>query len=496
MVFGSGNMAHTLAMGSRLGLETEWNCCVSLQARSVELDSRSIRAQLPYGIESIRKHILYVDPIPLQVSMYSHCKSVSSRAMISILQDNHEVVCSIGSATNHSNTRCVVQSDLAISAMPSSRNSSIEASDYINRRGEAEPLMMLDPMTGPGKNVAKLAALLSSTCAMRLTTLTTALPALVFLVRESRVLLQMVSSCSTFVLHCNGCIVALSVTSFLLGLPPLVSAMQLLWIQNVVAPVLSLGCFEPDREVSERLAAKHNFPVRMEILSHKVGVFAARYVPTALVLLVCGVGAMTQIASLSVQDLLYLNKVLPEDELYIVQSFVSTSAVYIMLFHALTHISRHRVLRLYDTADEPTRMCIVSRCRRWMASSAIAICLHLVFLVVTCSGKFSLAARIPVAMCVVVLLWPIGVVLLDYPIKRWRLRWYTHTQKLRKLFFGTRLGMHSPRGDYEPQTETTDAATDTPAGQQKLSWWRARLFEWTTLDHGRMEQQCICCPHP
>ena len=36
MVFGSGNMAHTLAMGSRLDLETEWNCCVSLQARSVE----------------------------------------------------------------------------------------------------------------------------------------------------------------------------------------------------------------------------------------------------------------------------------------------------------------------------------------------------------------------------------------------------------------------------------------------------------------------------
>lgn len=96
-----------LAFAERLGLEIDWNACILLSSADGNgggyRELHDIKAQLPKGVDNIRKHIEDVDDIPLHVSLFAECSPKTTAEMIKILQEHGEVVCCIGSSMNVDN---------------------------------------------------------------------------------------------------------------------------------------------------------------------------------------------------------------------------------------------------------------------------------------------------------------------------------------------------------------------------------------------------------
>ncbi|KAI7885791.1 hypothetical protein K492DRAFT_123348 [Lichtheimia hyalospora FSU 10163] len=112
------------AFAERLGLETDWNSCILLSSPDDEncgngyLQSHDIKAQLPRGIDQIRRHLEDVDDIPLHVSLFAECTPRAIKEMIRIFQEYGEVVCCIGNALNTRNTESFALADMSIAMEP------------------------------------------------------------------------------------------------------------------------------------------------------------------------------------------------------------------------------------------------------------------------------------------------------------------------------------------------------------------------------------------
>lgn len=132
----------------RMGLETGWNCHISLASHSAgkssdtdTLNSDSdhslsrsssdssfgnymqgktsyIRAKLPRGVENIRPHIKNVDNVPLLVPLFTDCRPDGIQDMIQIMQENGEVVAAIGNAWNGQNMTTFAQADVSLGLVP------------------------------------------------------------------------------------------------------------------------------------------------------------------------------------------------------------------------------------------------------------------------------------------------------------------------------------------------------------------------------------------
>ncbi|KUF91449.1 T-complex protein 1 subunit eta [Phytophthora nicotianae] len=107
-----------------MGIETDWNCAISL--RPLESDGPDphrmtsnysdwdVKARLPHGVEAIKRHLGEVDNVPLLVSLYTDSTPDTISEMISIFQENHEVVMGVGSSLKESNAPLFSKADLAV----------------------------------------------------------------------------------------------------------------------------------------------------------------------------------------------------------------------------------------------------------------------------------------------------------------------------------------------------------------------------------------------
>jgi hypothetical protein len=76
--FGSSCEPAVLDFGKSLGLETDWNCCLSLQDLPEGVSSR-----LPAGISAIKKHVEGNDDVPLRVPipLVNHCFALCNSSL-------------------------------------------------------------------------------------------------------------------------------------------------------------------------------------------------------------------------------------------------------------------------------------------------------------------------------------------------------------------------------------------------------------------------------
>eukprot|EP00116_Pleurobrachia_bachei_P002054 sb/3462316/ len=130
--FSSENELRSRAFGTKLGLETGWNCHISLAEGDFDqfsvdsdtsADERNIfhsnyKARLPQGIRSIKPHLESVDNVPLLVPLFSSCTPPAIREMIQIMQENNELVCCVGSSLQSKNFRVFLQADSGIGMVP------------------------------------------------------------------------------------------------------------------------------------------------------------------------------------------------------------------------------------------------------------------------------------------------------------------------------------------------------------------------------------------
>ncbi len=89
--FSRVNEQRTKLFADKLGLETDWNCCISLQEHVIQPGPSSEIAptspgsaieKLPHGIEKIKRHIREVDNVPLLVKMFSDATPQNTMEMV------------------------------------------------------------------------------------------------------------------------------------------------------------------------------------------------------------------------------------------------------------------------------------------------------------------------------------------------------------------------------------------------------------------------------
>ena len=92
-------------------------------------------------------------------------------------------------------------------------------------------------------------------------------------------------------------------------------------------------------------------------------------------------------------------------------------------------------------------------------------------------------------------------------VKRLRFGWHVEQQKYRRLFYGTRLGMHSPQGDYEefvnsqplpmgpgshnPLPDVEPNAEGPTSSVERFRRWL--WYQMLSIDQGSAETACACC---
>merc|ERR1711881_142023 len=99
------------------GLETGWNCLISLAPTRPQYKNIMGNVVLPSGIEDIRTHVRDVDNVPLLVSLFSRATPWRVRQMIQILQENGECVTCVGSALRPGNFETFHQADGGVSVL-------------------------------------------------------------------------------------------------------------------------------------------------------------------------------------------------------------------------------------------------------------------------------------------------------------------------------------------------------------------------------------------
>ena len=85
---------------------------------STVLDVIENRAQLPRGIKEVRPHLAQCDNVPLLVSLFTDCQQHSTNEMMSIMAENNNVVCSVGSCLVTGNFESFSSTHCAVSVMP------------------------------------------------------------------------------------------------------------------------------------------------------------------------------------------------------------------------------------------------------------------------------------------------------------------------------------------------------------------------------------------
>ncbi|CAB0006459.1 unnamed protein product [Nesidiocoris tenuis] len=146
--FSKENELRSRVFSEKMGLESGWNCHISLLSRltpkkdgtpvdATSQDWQSLscltdsteqsapinfdmsnRAKLPRGIEQIRPHLEKVDNVPLLVSLFTDCTPSTTLEMIEIMQDYGEIVCVMGSSANADNSSIFLKANTSVSVEP------------------------------------------------------------------------------------------------------------------------------------------------------------------------------------------------------------------------------------------------------------------------------------------------------------------------------------------------------------------------------------------
>jgi magnesium-transporting ATPase (P-type) len=119
-------MRRSKKIAEKIGLNTDWNCAISL--RDLEGTSKhdpfriiskyadwDVQAQMPHGIAAIRKHLYEVDNVPLLVSLFTDATPETVTEMVRIFRGFGETVLTIGSAFRCSNHSVFNEADVSIS---------------------------------------------------------------------------------------------------------------------------------------------------------------------------------------------------------------------------------------------------------------------------------------------------------------------------------------------------------------------------------------------
>ena len=237
------------------------------------------RAKLPKGIDQIRPHIENVDNVPLLVSLFTDCSPTTTFQMISIMQENGEVVCVLGSAYNMDNMSTFLVADVSIGVEPLFPEVCVAQAVM---QGDEDLVRNLSPKFLSPTGLSE--QLISLPCSL---TLHREDPICLYrLIMEARNIMAGVRNSLQFLLCCTMSLALVQLLASILFLPPLLSSGQVLWLVFFVFPVLSFSLMGVplDPEVM-RVASGKNLNLDRRSVLYFLFCYLIKFTPSMLLVI-------------------------------------------------------------------------------------------------------------------------------------------------------------------------------------------------------------------
>eukprot|EP00041_Stephanoeca_diplocostata_P035341 m.1242134 g.1242134 ORF g.1242134 m.1242134 type:complete len:1754 (-) comp24682_c0_seq1:57-5318(-) len=458
--FSSEGAVDSKTFADKLGIETGWNCHISLNEDGRnEYGKEESNAQLPRGIKKMKHHIATVDDVPLLVPLFSGCTPQSSSEMIGIMQDHRRVVCCIGSSLNSFGVHAFAQADMSLSFDP------LQSSQCLSLNALSTPFTVLhgaasEPLAGGVKRSETTAASVAAhfnTMACSFGLHRDADMTLIKLIKESRRLSLNMRQCFVYLLFAQATLVLLNVMSSVLLLYPILNGVQIMWSCMVPLPLVGASFLATPPE--QKLSQLHMTDVSKDRtewwrwIRLYAWYFFARAVPIVTVLLFLFGYILYEACERDARDfrggkchVLLGNRDIdsewngrfgPELESTVLAQNV-VHWLFAMYCCVMSGTMMHRSLPFSKTVN-----------RSWAVAVVLAMALQTafsgVYIFAYGRGRLMSLTTLPIAVYVVAFVWPFVLMATNSKVRRHFAAKDAREQRWIKLRFSTKLGMHSPK---------------------------------------------------
>ncbi|XP_041829106.1 transmembrane protein 94 isoform X2 [Melanotaenia boesemani] len=229
------------------------------------------RAKLPRGIHQVRPHLKNIDNVPLLVPLFTDCTPDTMCEMIKIMQENREVTCCLGSSANFRNSCLFLQSDLSIALDPLYPSQcSWETFGYATRGGFNGDAEGLSPLRLSGQ-------LNSLGCSVSFHQGDSV--SMVKLIEQARHTTSGIRKCFLFLLQCQLSMVIIQFLTCLVQLPPPMNTTDILWVSCFSCPLLSVSLLgkPPDSSVMTVATGKNLDSIPRKTQNYFLGCFLLKF---------------------------------------------------------------------------------------------------------------------------------------------------------------------------------------------------------------------------
>ncbi|XP_063337806.1 transmembrane protein 94 isoform X1 [Pelmatolapia mariae] len=229
------------------------------------------RAKLPRGIHQVRPHLKNIDNVPLLVPLFTDCTPETMCEMITIMQENREVTCCLGSAGNFRNSRLFLQSDLSIALDPLYPSQCLwETFGYATGGGFNGEVEGLSPLRLSGQ-------LNSMGCSVTFHQGESV--SMVKLIEQARHTTYGIRKCFLFLLQCQLSLVIIQFLACLAQLPPPMNTTDILWVSCFSCPLLSVSLLgkPPDSTVMTVATGKNLDAIPKKTQNYFLGCFLLKF---------------------------------------------------------------------------------------------------------------------------------------------------------------------------------------------------------------------------
>ncbi|XP_065826149.1 transmembrane protein 94-like [Oscarella lobularis] len=492
--FSDENELRSKVFADKMGLETGWNCHISLAENTtsstdisdddnsnsltgadgdVEDDSSSDssstdpdyypiyrtgnnQARLPRGIENVRPHLENVDNVPLLVSLFTDCTAAGSCEMVKIMQDYGEIVCCVSSALNVDNVKIFSQADVSFGLeplypLPYSRN---DLSDGVKTDLSSLKFQSTSSTSSSRFPIWLACAIASLPCALTFHRKDNV--RLVSLIQEARRFCGMLRQCFILYFSCNLVTSFVVLLSTLFFLPPPLTGLQIIWLTCVITPLLGLSLLSvpPNEKIMTSLTSKNTNHIKD---FNRFSLYCAiRFLPSSLIVVLCFALNLNRLCQLSVptracHPLLGARNVSGEwnglggndvRNLALAQDVNAFLLCLYFIFASLTFLDRVDPFWTISRRD----------CKYWIISALLCFIIECAYFSISSWAWSNVAgtrspaqlSNLSVYSYVIGLAWPFLSLAIHELTKKRDQKHYIRNQKRRKLEFQTKLGMNSP----------------------------------------------------
>ncbi|CAI5705684.1 unnamed protein product [Peronospora effusa] len=492
--FSPRNMRRSKLLAEKMGIETDWNCAISL--RSLNSDGPDphrmtsnysdwdVKARLPHGVDDIKRHLEEVDNVPLLVSLYTDSTPETISEMISIFQENHEVVMGVGSSLKESNAPLFSKADLAVALqggvqaffdkpIPRGKELSVFSDDDIQFSHILNTLSCAFRLRSAPEDARNCTSDSVDSKDDVTTGATATVAHLLELIRLGRRVLTNFNQMNTFIFVSQLFIATVILASYAIPFPhaPQLSCTSIFWLLWVLVPALSLSMLASvsEKDIMKKTPRKNAECDMEDDLPRLIVYFLIRHVPSVLLSIAvfeCLLGFSLQASSLSDPNAFGSGRFhnfrwmdfMFDNELVTVRPRPATVAAAMDRAEAgmLLSIGICIVASSCGYLYRCESIFIVSPFQNimWVTVASVLVCLQLILSTLRAGVVGAdevllwhfVSQSVPRVFWVLTVgVWPLVIICVDEAVKMHDKRHLVRYNKFLRMQFDTRLGMWSPK---------------------------------------------------